>query len=289
MKIQYSEACGPALVMGYDWERFGKHSDPQKNKQDQQWSFTGAQAVYNIHKQFQAPLTFFVLTKILDVPILRDLVVQVSKDPLVEIAIHGHAHVILKRLRTVDQEPVSTLEYLKDIKVSKNKIETSIGKSLKGFRAALGYYRGFQTEEDLVSKVNALGFQYISSDARNIDHEFPAPWYDTEGNFRQPYRYLPYGLIEMPIQGWSDNVLKGMSRHTPLPDAGLEKEKEHHRENLEFAIKNRLLFAPAYHPWSIGAKDPEALVIKWLLSESRARNVKIMSYSQAASLSFEGK
>ena len=269
---------GPALVMGYDWERYGRHKDEAQNEVERGWSATGVKAILAAHRRFDAPLTFFVLTKILEVPKLAALVEAVANDPLVELAQHSHSHLLFRRLLSSEQEPVSPDEYLKDIQIAQDAMIRAAGRPPIGFRAPLGYYRGLAGHPEIIRGLYGLGIRYVSSDARNQDDEFPAPWIGQDGGFRQPYLYPDCRLLEIPIQGWSDNVLKGMSRHTPLPDAGLDAEIKHHREHLQYAIKHGLLYAPAYHPWSIGAKDPTASVILWLLSECRARDIPILSY-----------
>src|ERR1051326_6561633 len=92
MIIEYPAPSGPALIMGYDWERYGKHSDPAKNEEEQGWSWTGVNAIMAVHRKYEAPVTFFVLTKVLDVPRLRDLVFKTAQDKLVEISQHSHSH-----------------------------------------------------------------------------------------------------------------------------------------------------------------------------------------------------
>src|SRR5207253_2502215 len=140
---------------------------PKKNEEEQGWSWTGVNAIMSVHRKYDAPLTFFVLTKVLDVPRLRDLVLKTAPDKLVEISQHSHSHYLVRPLAPVKDQPVSLAEYIGDVSLAQDKLVDLIGQSPKGFRAPLGYYKGFKESEDVISGLTRFNFSYISSDARN--------------------------------------------------------------------------------------------------------------------------
>jgi peptidoglycan/xylan/chitin deacetylase (PgdA/CDA1 family) len=203
MEIELAACGGPSLVMGYDWERHGGSGDRQSDLRDWKWSEAGVRAVLGAHRDFGVPLTFFVLTRILDVSSLKELVMEAAADPLVEIAQHGHSHLLVQPLQVVDRVPVSSEEYLEDVSDAQSRL-AGIGFSPSGFRTPLGYYRGLQESPAVVEGLKSMGMSYVSSDCRNSDHSFPAPWRMPGGGFRQPYFYRPAGLLEIPVHGIAD-------------------------------------------------------------------------------------
>ena len=115
--------------------------------------------------------------------------------------------------------------------------------------------------------------------------------------FTQPYWYVDDGfldLLEELVIGWHCNMLfntggqsDGFKPQVGFPDGTiLEKTPETVEEGFaararefQYAIANELVYAPAYHPWSIYRFDPEMEHLDGLIEMAKANGVPVLNCS----------
>jgi len=282
--IEYVKVDKPILIVGYDWERYGKEQLSEKEqKKEQEIGIKGLKIVCTVHKNLKKPFTLFILGKMLERPkILENLLFELKTYELrkfIDIEQHSYSHVEFKKLP--ERVPL-TIEQIKwEVSYTKNQIKEKIDVSPIGIRPPQGHYRGLRGENKILKILYNEGIRFISSDLRNEKEQFPSSWYDNEDNFRQPYFYDRSrfkDLLEIPTQGWNDNALKGMSRTTKVRKHTLEEEAEIHKENIDFAVENILCYAPLFHPWATAMTDEQGYVISEIIKYAEKKEVAIMSY-----------
>jgi len=271
----------PVLVMGYDWERYGKWKDDEQNEKDRADSKAGILAIIKAHKEFQAPLTLFVLGKLLEVEGLRELAINiVKKNPIdfIDCEQHTYSHILLKNSQQRGKgERTDKIE--KDIRMGKVLVEELTERPILGLGSAQSFYRGLLDVPEIQTTLFKCGIRFIRSDGRGPNDKRPAPSYDEDGNYRGPYFYPDTpGLLEIPAHGNSDNYLKGYSKEKPDKQWSIEWELENHLEFFRVAIEKRSHFAPLNYEWSIARSDPKAEVIRGLLSKAYDWGIQVINF-----------
>lgn len=271
---QYARFKFPILVLGYDFEGT-KDEDIE-----------GLLAIYEVHKKFRKPFTLFVLGKILDVPmvsnLLKELLQRDSKYKLMDVQQHGYSHVVFKK-HAIANGCLDLSEVKEEVLRTSSLISMHFEKLCIGVRPPQGHYRGFQGDGDLLAVLDSCGIRYISSDLRGKEDRFPSSWKDNSGNYRQPYYYIIEGfpeMLEIPTHGWSDNYLYGMSKYVKTEERSKDDVLNYYLEHLDLAVRNNLVFAPLFHPWVCGTKDSKAWVLEGLVSSAIERNVLVLNYTQ---------
>jgi len=143
----------------------------------------------------------------------------------------------------------------------------------------------------VLALVRQTGLRYASSKAWGKDYSLPAP-------LAQPFTYADdgYGDIwEIPCHGWHENLLKdhnrwGARRLTlwppempeAIPTSFLKTPEEEFALNrvfLEKAQRENLSFVSLiWHPWSLGALDPEARMLDLTFRHVRALGLNPTTY-----------
>ena len=285
--IEYVKVDRPILIIGYDWERYGKENlSVDEQKKQQEIGIKGLQIICTIHKSLEKPFTLFILGKMLERPhILGALQTELKLEKireLVDIEQHGYSHVEFKKLPGRVPLTLSQIEW--EVSYTKELIRNKVGYEPIGIRPPQGHYKGLQGEYKILELLYKEGIRFISSDLRNEKEQFPSSWYDDKGNIRQPYYYDMNrfkDLIEIPTHGWNDNALKGMSRTTKVKKHTLEEEVEIHKTNIDFAVENILCYAPLFHPWATAMTDEEGYVISNILKYAQKKGMSVMSYKMA--------
>lgn len=263
------------LLLGYDTEYV----------EDPEYSLRAVKAITEVHMKHSAPATFFIVGKLLEVK-GEDFEKVLDKD-LFDIQSHTYSHQILKDHKMVGKRPgLEVIDF--EIKRAKELIKSTFGREAIGLRGPVGYYQGLQGQREVLEIIWKNGIRFVSTDGCGIYDTFPAP-------FNQPYWYenngFP-GILEIPSQGWHENVLKGYNQYTgiwPLDLPWLEKhpseppktpEEEFaiHKRWLDYAIQNDLVFSPYEHPWSVYRFNPEARTIHLILSYAERNDMEIMTY-----------
>ena len=281
MKVDYIELNEPVLLIGYDWEKYGKWGNESKNIQDRKNSEIGINAIIKAHIDFNAPLSLFVLGKILEVEPLRSIFINLSKkydEDFLDIQQHTYSHSLIKD--HVDRGEGVALDRLREEIIKPIKmIKELSGRNVIGLGSAQSFYLGLQGEPKRQNLLLDCGIKFIRSDARGPGDSRPAPSYDNNGFYRGPYFYNENGnLLEIPGHGFSDNYLKHLSKMKPSDNWSVEYELHQHLIFFKTAIKEKSVFAPLNHPWSIGMKDPNAEVIKGILSYAKRKGIRVSTF-----------
>lgn len=279
---KYIKVDKPILVLGYDWERYQKHPNNEKSKKE---SLKGLKAIINAHREYNKPLTIYVVGRMLELKetltLFQDITRKYSNDFL-DIQQHTYAHTLIKD-HAFKGKGLSLDELKVDITKATNLIQKWSDKKVIGMHSAQSFYKGMQGEVKRLQILWECGIRFISSDGRGMGEKAPAPWKDENGNFRQPYFYRNEGypeLLEIPNQGYSDNYYKGLSKYSDIEPMTPEEELDAQTRNMEVALKHNLVFVPVQHPWSIAKKDPNTTVIKGMLSFAIEKGIEVMSAKQ---------
>lgn len=223
--------------------------------------------IVEMHHRHQMPATFFITGKTVEAQ--PEAYRQLLDDPLFEVASHTYSHKSL-RDHPFCGPAVPLPEITEEIRRGKDCVEQVFQRPCAGVRPGCSFEHGLAGAPEILERVEAAGFEYVSSMAWGRDYSLPAP-------LNQPFTYgedgYP-GLWELPCHGWHENLLKNHNRWGPrritlwppempeaIPSRFLEtatEEFELNRVFLERAIRERLKFVSLiWHPWSLGAFDPK--------------------------------
>lgn len=273
----------PVLLLSYDWERYGKWDDPEKNKQDQTDSINGINAILKAHLDLNAPFTLFVLGKLLEVPKLGAIAEEITKKycrDFVDFQQHTYSHIMIKT-NVLRGEGASVENVKEDLLIGKRMIEELTGRESIGLGSAQSFYRGLLDEPERQKIIYDTGIRFIRSDGRGFGDTRPAPSHDDSGNYRCPYFYAKTPeLLEIPAHGFSDNYLKGFSKEMPGQNWSIGWEIEEHLKFFKEAIENRSHFAPMMHEWSLARKDLQAEVVRALIGYAQDKGVEILTFNE---------
>ncbi len=161
-----------------------------------------------------------------------------------------------------------------------------------------GYTHGLDGLEANQEVILKNGFKWASG-RYNHDLYNRGQHYAIEGSTREPIYAYPTGLIEMPIQGytdraWFDNIKcvdpdayttwRKAHGHTRVPDGwhcpwtspgALDEWIAYNLAAADFAYEHRLLWIPVWHPYSHYLHDPENRVLQTLLEHCVAKPEKV--------------
>jgi len=209
---------------------------------------------------------------------------------------------ILRRGHLVDSHTYSHMpligdpDALRDELARTNRLfEQRLGRRSTALRGPGGYQRGLLDHPANQQVILDCGFRWVSCryDATLQDHD---PRYAVEAPARDlPYAY-PTGLVEFPIQGYSDRVWfdtvhcvdqpayaawRAAHGHRPVP-SGWRRAPWTHPEALDrwisynlavadFVYQRRLAWVPCWHPYSHYLHDPENRMLPALLEHCAAK------------------
>ena len=144
----------------------------------------------------------------------------------------------------------------------------------RGLRTGCGYADGYRGESEVLNLVSQAGYDYVSTQLLGPQSTLPAPL----GN--QVFTYADDGfpnLWEIPAHGLHDNILKGkfsvqrMLLWPPLhpdwiPDHPIVDPQEEaiiNQRIIKQACDENVPYVSLFwHPWSLGASDPDMTMIK---------------------------
>ncbi len=260
-----AEPIASLYVAAYDLE-----ADPEM-------SLPAARALAAVHRRLQAPATFFIVTRLLEAAGAEYR--AILDDDLFDLQSHTHTHFHLK------DRPI-TEDLRREIELPKRLIRETFGREAIGLTTPGGHTDGLRGQGELLALLHENGFRFIRSDGRGPAETVPAP-------LTQPYWYAEEGfadLLEIPLQYWHDNVLKGYTAVATawppvvpwgLPEAPPETPEEEFavwRLGAEYVVDQGLrIYMPTLHPWSIYRMDPEARTIELLLDHVRGVGMEIVS------------
>lgn len=275
------------LLIGYDTEsaavgeglaRFLGPNVPQyRCALDPDTTRRGVALLARLHKELEAPCTFFVCGRTLLHAL--DAFEPIAASPLFDIQQHTYSHVVFRdvRYQPTGSDAVAVLPETPPVALHEELAFTSelirkyLGRECIGLRTPFGYYRGLRDRPDLLEIVQETGHRYVTSWGRNEQNGNPTPWV-------QPFAYAEEGfpgMLEIPFQFWLDGVWF---------DANGYGEGRAFREALRGAIdeivEQDLVFATAFHEWCAVEADEEGTGwIRGLIEYARERDVEVMSYT----------
>lgn len=271
------------LVMGYDWEKYGGNENKEQNRIDIDDSIKGIKTIFKSHVKFNVPFTLFALGKVLEVQEQVEnccrLIDKYNFGSYVDIQQHAYSHTPFLKLPSKDKK-LSADEAVAEIENTKKLLKSNFKRECVGLRPPYGHFEGLQRNPALMAKIAKCGIKFISSDLRNQEDQFPPEWTDSTGNVRQPYWYNveEYSVLEIPTQGNSDNLYRGVSKYVKTKPLNSYEILDIHVENLKKALKDNLVYVPLFHVWVVGRYDEEGEVISGLLNFASRNDIKIMSY-----------
>ena len=231
----------------------------------------GVRAVADVHLQRDAPASFFLVAKMLELagPELR----AILDNPLFDIQCHSFTHPNLIALG----DDRATLQY--ELGDAKKLIEDTFGRAVTGLTAPGGYTDGFRGHPLILDVMWEAGYRYVRSVGKGPKETLPAL-------LDQPFWYAGDGfpeLLETPSHAWHDNILTGQPAtvHWPplLPwpyptemPRDAQGVYEAYAPGIDYCAQERLLYyLPIFHPWSIYRIDNQAAQIGLLLDHARQK------------------
>ncbi len=227
-----------------------------------------------LHKEVQAPATLFCVGKTLERN--SEAFQEAALNPFFDLQQHTYSHVLLKTVCITQpgKEALIRGESLEVIETEIEKtnriLEETFGIRCIGLTGPWCYYRGLQDRPDILEILKRQGIHFVRSDGRNEFDWHPVPWE------RQAYWYDRQGfpeILEFPIQGWQDCVLReeiGWENH-----AGYLK---YMKESLDAVASLGLDINVCQHDWSSLKGDPEMRLTRALLEEALQRGFEICTY-----------
>ena len=277
------------LCIGYDWEKYGDSDNNAVNEKDIEDSIKGLKTIFRIHSAYGASFTLFSLGKVLEVPnqinAIRSLIDRSNLNSKVDIQIHGYSHTPFLEL---PNKPtfLSSSQVIEEIRKAKCLVNEIFKKNCTGLRPPYGHFQGLQRNPELVYTLSQEGINFISSDLRNENEQFPPPWNDNHGRVRNPYIY-DFGstkVLEIPTQGNADNLYRGVSKYIKTPALSTEEILNIHISNLQKAAYDCLVYTPLFHVWVVGRFDEDGRIIAGLIDEAVKRKIDVVNYIELMNL-----
>ncbi|MFX0105889.1 MAG: polysaccharide deacetylase family protein [Candidatus Hodarchaeota archaeon] len=269
------------LVLTYDFERYGNPSLPinhSNNRKDRRLALNGLKIILKIHKEHNVGGTVFVLGRLLEL-CHKEITTLFSKYSF-DIQQHTYSHILFKEDKYRNRSPASPLEIKREIQITNDLIKKYLDVDVIGLSVPIGFHNGLKDKNEILKVLKSRGIKYIKSDTRGPGNKLPGPFVVDE-KLKQPYFY-ENGILELTGQGWHDCVIKGLIPHEKpkiVVKSPLE-ELKYYIDDLEFAIRNNLIYIPSFHPWSIAMKDPKGFVIHNLIKYALKNNIGIKSASE---------
>lgn len=165
----------------------------------------GVTAVAEVHLQREAPASFFLVAKMLE---LAGAQLRAILDhPLFDIQCHTFTHPNLIALR----DDKSALRY--ELADAKRLIEDTFGREVIGLTAPGGYTDGFRGHPTVLEVMWEAGYRYVRSVGKGPKGTLPAlldqPFWYTQDGFPE--------LLETPSHAWHDNILTGQPAQVHWP------------------------------------------------------------------------
>ncbi len=261
---------GLARFIGPDVPQYRYALDPDTTRR-------GVALLERLHREFEAPCTFFVCGRTLLHAL--DALEPLADSELFDIQQHTYSHVVFRDVRyrpmggdveaVLPETPHVAIR--EELAITSDLIRRHLGRECVGLRTPFGYYRGLRDRPDLLRIVQETGHRYVTSWGRNEQNGNPTPWV-------QPFTYEEEGfpdLLEIPFQFWLDGIwfdAHGYGEGRAFRDAL--------RGAIDEVVEQDLVFATAFHEWCAVAADEEGTGwIRGLLEYARERGVEITTYT----------
>lgn len=273
-----------SISFGYDFEGIIIKRMSTSEKSSTQISLDIMKKIVKTHTNKKSHFTIFALGKMAEEPrVFEYLTYIINNDKYnryVDLQQHGYSHILVKK-HFIKGNPVSPK--IMDEEISKtNKIIKEIkGENPIGIRIATGFYNGLKGEKERLEILRKNGIKFVSSDLRGPNDQYPAPWKNLLGKFRQPYFYEEEGfpeMLEIPTQGTIDVLMKGISKLSKTKPMPLQEELKYYITNIDYASKNHLNYSLIFHPWAIAYNDKNLFILNKLLNYISKKGIPILSY-----------
>jgi peptidoglycan/xylan/chitin deacetylase (PgdA/CDA1 family) len=246
------------------------------------------------HEEFEMPATFFLVARTLEEN-EAEYFALLGNHPLFEVGCHTYTHAVLRDTPSWGRA-VPVDRFRSEIVDSKKRIEDAFGIEVRGFRPAVCSVDALTTVPEALALIDEAGYRYVSSLAWGPDWSLPALLND-------PFNYAEQGfpdLWEIPPCGWHENLLKGNNKCGPvrvglfppaMPEAFPAGYVQTPRE--EFEVNNKPFIDKAlresaplvsliWHPWSLGAFDPEMEMLEITFSYVRELGMETATFAGLA-------
>lgn len=278
------------LSIGYDDEKpYGKLAESPEGKIIRERNLLMSKKIIETLDTIGAPRTFFILGNYLErclddfsMDYIREI--YCPKNKLTEIGQHTYSHCIVKNIfGREDKKVLSPEEFEVDLKKAKCILENILVKTPKSIRMPLGYDKDLSDLPEILSVLNKLGMEYVSSNLRE-NNSINA----TLSTKRQPHFYSNVGfpnLLEIPSHGWADAVFTKdyCNRYYNKDPQNFEEMLNHYKglitlaENLSRDI-SPIFISFCLHPWAVMEYDKDLEAHKKIVDYTRALGGDIIPY-----------
>jgi peptidoglycan/xylan/chitin deacetylase (PgdA/CDA1 family) len=246
----------------------------------------GVRAIANQHKKYQIPATFFVVGELLEEDRWATEFAKMLDDPLFSIQNHTYSHILLRFGNEVDDEYLGTLS--NELENTNRLIERYFNQTPVGLRSPMGFEHGLSGESSTLKVLWHNHIRFVSSQALGPHGTVPSLLSDA---YHYDEEDILHPILEIPVHGWHDNVLKGYNYCPALwppeydwsvlqrPPATPQEEFSIYRTWCEKAMEIKLKhFAPIFHPWAVNRFNREAETIGLLLDHVVTNNIPTDTY-----------
>lgn len=256
------------MLIGYDVEWQGTPAEGEVTRRF-------LKRARRLHNELEIPATLFVVGRTLE-EWISDFQ-EIETDPLFDIQQHTYSHQLLKTVYIEDGESVRVVrgvgldEIRQEVRKTSRLLRDHLGVECIGLTGPWCYYRGLRDRPDILEVLREEGIRFMRTDGRN-EHD----WYPVPIDL-QPYWYEPLGfsdMLEIPIHGWHDNVL----RQQVLGWVNLAEYVESVKPYIEHAAREDRVFSYLQHDWSSIREDPEMRATEDLLRHAQSQGLRFMSY-----------
>ena len=243
--------------------------------------------IYNVHRKFDAPLTIFVVGRLVENEgdALKQLVDEGGDLFDVNSHTYSHSRLISKPPWSL---PVPSAEFIHHETTHGVQIVRDVlDRPCRGFRPRSGAGCGFRGCPDNLDALRTIGCTWSSAYLKSaFGDSLPS---DLHG----PYSYQADGfddILELPGHGWQDCAVKDYGRgsehavrfpspflYPPCHIETPEEEFEVHKTTADAAFDAGLPFCNfVMHPWTmIRPQDPDGKCIEMLLQYARDKGWEI--------------
>lgn len=241
-----------------------------------------------VHHRLGVPATLFVVGQTLErwIPQFR----AIAADPLFDVQQHTYSHRLLKTVYiehdgVVRVEQGIGLEAIRqEVRTTSELLRTRVGVECLGLTGPWCYYRGLRDRPDILRILREEGIRFTRTDGRN-----ERDWHPVTLDV-QPYWYDALGfpdILEIPIHGWHDNVLRSEVLGWEDLPAYVEAVKPY----IDRAAMEDKVFSLCQHDWSSIRHDPAMTATEALLRYAQGQGLHFSTYKgyyEAAKATKEG-
>lgn len=278
------------LELRFDVESaYALEEEPPSERNWAKWTdetLNSVTQICSLLERQQIPASFFIVGLLLE-RIGGELSSLLKENPLFDVDSHTYSHMHIK-----EDDPQVIEQFQRELEMTSDLLEQHFGVRPLGFCAPGNFYQGLRGCRKHLEILWDHGIRYVGSDGWGpADHPIPAP-------FNQPYWYSEEGfpdLLEVPINGWHCNMLFNTGRQNDdwqpavgFPDGTLletlpvtiEEGYQVRAREFEYALDRQMIYAPAYHPWSVCRFDPQLQHLERLIKLAKKRNLPVVNCRQ---------